>query len=139
VSPAQQARERRSLSVLALTVLVVSFVIARVFTTISPDTVLVSGSLHVHHFWFGLILLAVGGLHAETGYEAWLRYAPLDAAAARQYREAVPACITVAGESAILSNARQELIRGIRGMIGRTLRVEPRVPARARFCSTTED
>jgi hypothetical protein len=57
----RETRERPSLSVLALAFFVVSFVIARVFTTISPDTVLVSGSLHVHHFWYGLIMLAIGG------------------------------------------------------------------------------
>ena len=40
----------------------VSFLIARAFTTLSPNTVLiVSGGIHIHHFWFGLILLAVGG------------------------------------------------------------------------------
>lgn len=61
VSSVRETRERPSLSVLALAFFVVSFVIARVFTTISPDTVLVSGSLHIHHFWFGLIMLAVGG------------------------------------------------------------------------------
>jgi hypothetical protein len=54
-------KEKPSLSVLALICFLVSFVIARTFTTISPDTVLVSGSLRIHHFWFGLIMLAVGG------------------------------------------------------------------------------
>jgi len=57
----QETRERPSLSVLALAFFVISFVIARVFTTISPDTVLVRGSLHIHHFWYGLIMLAIGG------------------------------------------------------------------------------
>jgi len=61
VSSVRETRERPSLSVLALAFFVVSFVIARVFTTISPDTVLVSGSLHIHHFWYGLIMLAIGG------------------------------------------------------------------------------
>lgn len=61
MSSGRETRERPSLSVLALAFFVVSFVIARVFTTISPDTILVSGSLHVHHFWYGLIMLALGG------------------------------------------------------------------------------
>lgn len=61
MSSVRETRERPSLSVLALAFFVVSFVIARVFTTISPDTVLVSGSLHIHHFWYGLIMLAIGG------------------------------------------------------------------------------
>ena len=57
----REIKERPSLSVLALVSFVGSFIIARALTTISPDTVLVSGSLHVHHFWFGLIMLAIGG------------------------------------------------------------------------------
>lgn len=61
MSLTEETRERPSLSVLALSSFVFSFVIARAFTTISPDTVLVSGSLHIHHFWYGLIMLGVGG------------------------------------------------------------------------------
>jgi hypothetical protein len=49
-------------SVLALAFFMASFLIARAFTTLSPSTVIiVGGGIHVHHFWFGLILLAVGG------------------------------------------------------------------------------
>jgi alpha-glucuronidase len=79
-------------------------------------------------FWVCGGLLAAGILQAETGYEAWLRYAALDQATVRQYREAVPAAVTVVGDSAVAANARQELTRGIRGMLGRTLRWEARVP-----------
>ena len=38
-----------------------SFLAARAFTTIFPSTVFISGGIHIHHFWYGLILLAVGG------------------------------------------------------------------------------
>ena len=38
-------------------------------------------------------LLAVSGLSAESGLDAWLRYAPLEEAAARQYRENLPALV----------------------------------------------
>jgi hypothetical protein len=49
-------------SVLALAFFMISFLVARTFTTLSPSTViLVGGGIHIHHFWFGLILLAVGG------------------------------------------------------------------------------
>jgi hypothetical protein len=61
ISLEQEEKERPNLSVLALTFFVLSFVIARTFTTIRPDAVLAIESLHVHHFWFGLIMLAVGG------------------------------------------------------------------------------
>ncbi len=74
-------------------------------------------------------LLAALGLHAETGAAAWLRYAPLDDGTRRQYRDALPAGIAAFGNSAVIDSARQEMIRGVRGMLGRTLRVEPRVPA----------
>jgi alpha-glucuronidase len=60
---------------------------------------------------------------AETGYDAWLRYAPLGRAAAVPYA-ALPAVIVTAGESPAIASARDELIRGIRGMLGRTLRLE---------------
>ena len=41
-----------------------------------------------------------------------------------QHRDAVPAVVTVFGNSPVIAAARQELIRGVRGMLGRTLRVE---------------
>jgi len=73
-------------------------------------------------------LLAAAGLHAETGNDAWLRYAAVDDGAMRQVREALPATLTALSDSPVVESARRELIRGIRGMIGRTLRVESRVP-----------
>ena len=80
--------------------------------------------------WLGLLsgLLVAGNLHAATGRDAWLRYAPLEADVSRQSRESLPAVVVSLGDSAVLRNANQELIRGIRGMLGRTLRVEPAVP-----------
>ncbi len=50
-----------NLSVLALVSFVTSFVIARTFTTLNPRTVVVTYGIHIHHFWYGLIMLAVGG------------------------------------------------------------------------------
>jgi hypothetical protein len=38
-----------------------SFAVARVFTGLFPSTVLVVQGIHLHHFWYGLALLAVGG------------------------------------------------------------------------------
>jgi alpha-glucuronidase len=70
-------------------------------------------------------LLFGGGLadcvRAETGYDAWLRYAPLDKLDARQY-QTLPASVLVLGDSVVLGAAKEELIRGVRGMLGRTLR-----------------
>jgi alpha-glucuronidase len=74
-------------------------------------------------------LLGILGVHAETGYDAWLRYSRLDTAASRQYQETLPIVITTVGESEMVASARDELIRGTRGMLGSTLRLEARVPA----------
>lgn len=52
---------RVHLAVLALGSFIISFSIARAFTYLHPDVVLVSGGLHIHHFWFGMALLAIGG------------------------------------------------------------------------------
>jgi alpha-glucuronidase len=68
-------------------------------------------------------------LRAETGQEAWLRYAPIQDASARAQYQTLPAAMVALGDSALLSNARQELIQGMRGMLGRTLREEPSLPA----------
>ena len=38
----------------------VSFVMARLFTILNPNVVLVGGNFHIHHFWYGLALLSVG-------------------------------------------------------------------------------
>jgi len=49
------------LSLLALFSFIAAFLVARTFTTIFPNTVLVGGGLHIHHFWFGLAMIAIGG------------------------------------------------------------------------------
>jgi alpha-glucuronidase len=62
-------------------------------------------------------------LSAETGAEAWLRYARLDAQTSRQYENLPPIVVTL-GDSAILDSSHDELVRGIRGTLGKTLRTE---------------
>ncbi len=69
-------------------------------------------------------------LHAETGADAWLRYAPLDAKAAARY-QSVPASTVVLGDSEVLASAQKELVRGLKGTLGRTLRMESGVPTEA--------
>src|SRR5580700_3649271 len=75
--------------------------------------------------------LAALSLNAETGASAWLRYDALSETAMRQYRSAVPAVVTTYGNTPVLmlASAQRELIRGVRGMLGRTLRVETQLPA----------
>jgi len=51
----------QGLAFLALLFFVTTFFIARIFTTLYPDTVVESSGIHFHHFWYGLGLLVVAG------------------------------------------------------------------------------
>lgn len=55
------AREVHGLAFLTLVSFVASFLAARVFTTISPATVVVTGGIHFHHFWYGLAMVVASG------------------------------------------------------------------------------
>ena len=65
--------------------------------------------------------------HAESGREAWLRYAPLDEATRARYAT-LPASVLVLGNSPIIQNAQNELVTGVRGMMGHTLRLARTLP-----------
>jgi alpha-glucuronidase len=66
-------------------------------------------------------------LHAESSHDAWLRYAPVGETARQKYAS-LPAAVVVLGDSAALGTAQGELIRGVRGMLGKTLRAEKDLP-----------
>jgi alpha-glucuronidase len=77
--------------------------------------------------WKWMVLLWLwlpASLYAETGLNAWLRYPALDAVAARQLLPVLPAVLVAPGGSPLVHSAGQEMIRGIRGLAGRTLRIE---------------
>ncbi|MGA8429063.1 MAG: alpha-glucuronidase family glycosyl hydrolase [Candidatus Sulfotelmatobacter sp.] len=76
------------------------------------------------------VFVASPHAHAETGADAWLRYAPLDSKAAARYHS-LPATTVVLGDSEVLTTAQKELVRGVKGMLGRTLRAESGLPAEA--------
>jgi len=57
----EEIKEKPNLSLLALVSFISSFIIARTFTTLNPTTVLISGDYHIHHFWYGIAMLAIGG------------------------------------------------------------------------------
>ena len=63
---------------------------------------------------------------AETGYGAWLRYATIEEGIIRRRYDAMPASVFALGNSALIQTAQRELIFGVRGMLGRTLRAEVR-------------
>jgi hypothetical protein len=57
----EEIKPRPNLSVLALVSFTLSFIIARTFAILNPSIVLTSGDYHIHHFWYGIALLATGG------------------------------------------------------------------------------
>jgi len=56
------SEKRPNLSGLALVSFLASFIGARIFTTLRPDVVfMLGGAYHIHHFWYGIAMLAIGG------------------------------------------------------------------------------
>lgn len=79
-------------------------------------------SLSRHAFAFLLAclsLLAAPRVAAEDGYELWLRYKPLPAAEARAYRKDARQIVTGPQAGETIALAREELVRGISGLLGR--------------------
>lgn len=46
---------------LTLLSFIIAFFGARIFTTIHPDVVVISGGIHFHHFWYGLAMVVAAG------------------------------------------------------------------------------
>src|SRR5581483_9454983 len=67
-------------------------------------------------------------LRAESGRDAWLRYEALPERIAEADFQALGNSVTVLGSSEVLLAARDEYVRGIRGMLSRTPRHQPIVP-----------
>jgi alpha-glucuronidase len=67
-----------------------------------------------------LLFVAALTLRAETGYDGWLRYTPHPAT--------VPPIVATLGKSPLLGSAQSELIRGVRGITGLTLRTASAIP-----------
>jgi hypothetical protein len=57
----EKIERRPNLSVVALVSFALSFAAARTFTAVSPNVILSTSGLHVHHFWYGIVMLAAGG------------------------------------------------------------------------------
>ena len=58
-------------------------------------------------------------LPAETGEDAWLRYARVEEKVAQQYRS-IPSTVVALGDFPLISNAQKEIVRGAAGMLGQT-------------------
>src|SRR4029079_5911911 len=77
----------------------------------------------VHSTWStrlwaaGILLVATAAsVRAETGYDAWLRYAPLPAPIMARIGS-VPTSVTLLGDSPVLKSARDEMVRGLSSML----------------------
>lgn len=57
----KHAERRPNMSVLALISFACSFAVSRLFTLVNPSVILITSGFHIHHFWFGILMLAIGG------------------------------------------------------------------------------
>src|SRR5438270_3216537 len=78
---------------------------------------------------FGIWPMAFAALHAESGRAAWLRYAPLESAAAARVDGAVPRIVTRLDDDAPVQRAEQELRDGVAGMLRRPIEPAARLPS----------
>ena len=76
---------------------------------------------------FGLLLLALSApLRAEDGHRLWLRYDPVQAPLRQRYAQRATE-IVVGSRGGIPSSARQELERGLSGLLGRPVPIRSSV------------
>ena len=86
-----------------------------------------------------VFLAAVVVSHAETGAAGWLRYALITDPSARALDRTLPATVVALDHSLNVVTAQDELIRGVRGMLNRTLREDPKVRDEDAFVLGTID
>ena len=69
-----------------------------------------------------LLLIGAKAAEAEDGYDLWLRYRPVEVGARTQYESHVRSVVP-GKETPTVTVAREELQRGLRGMLGREVPV----------------
>lgn len=74
-----------------------------------------------------LFAAIAAALQAETGYDAWLRYRPIQEAAVVDLYRTLPATVVALDGSPAVLSAQAEVVRAVTGMLGRTLRVSTQV------------
>jgi len=82
-------------------------------------------------------LLSDDGAIAETGREGWLRYASLTTQQKRAYAS-IPRRIVVTHESQVLQAARNELIRGLTGLLGSKINPDDKMDSRTIVLGTVD-
>ncbi|MBV8827605.1 MAG: glucosiduronase [Acidobacteriaceae bacterium] len=76
----------------------------------------------------GVLVACVLPLRAETGHAAWLRYEAIDDPGIKLAYLNLPATVVTLDASPVMDAATNELVRGFRSMVGRTLRTEKQLP-----------
>ena len=76
---------------------------------------------------FAVLMLFACAALAQSGEDAWLRYARLDPHVASRYAS-MPTALVTLGHSSVSRSGQTELLRGIQGMLGRTLRIDIGAP-----------
>src|SRR5215467_9747031 len=77
---------------------------------------------------FGVVTGAIALASTDkggAGYDAWLRYDALDE---KSVYDKLPSVVAALDDSDVVRSAQEELVRGVRGMLGRTLRTGSRLP-----------
>src|SRR5688572_3375371 len=76
-----------------------------------------------------ILLLVPGAAGAENGQSAWLRYARLDATTAQRAARTLPSSLVTFEDALPIRKAADELVVGVRGMLGRELNRPRELPA----------
>lgn len=86
-----------------------------------------------------LVFCLIQPAEAEDGYDLWLRYKPVDdAALLKQYRQNVT-CVVIEGNGETYTAIRNELQRGLEGLLGRTIATGNRCSGPALIVGTPSD
>lgn len=86
-----------------------------------------------------ILLACAAGLRGETGAAGWLRYALITDRSVLAQDQALPAAVVALDHSVTTVTAEHELIRGIRGMLSRTVREDAGLPDEDAFVLGTAD
>ncbi|WP_207494779.1 alpha-glucuronidase family glycosyl hydrolase [Aridibaculum aurantiacum] len=81
------------------------------------------------YFLFYLLFSAVLVAKAENGYELWLRYQKVNNAPLLQSYNSIISSINFAGASATTTVAKEELIKGLKGLLGKNIPVTNSITA----------
>ena len=86
------------------------------------------------------MLVTATTARAESGHDAWLRYEPKQTPAAQSFYNSLPATVVVFGQATpVIANARDELARGLRRLLGREIAIARSAGPEGAFVVGTEE